>query len=179
MKFDEEKKKWIPETDEDQQFFEYAYNKGFAQASKKQNAETDKNSSAEGQKTIDLGSIEAMINVALAPITEQLARTEALNKQVMIDKVVSRQQTKIPETYMTYVSGDTEAEIKASYDKAVEKFQTDIKSIGVVTDFGAPTPKPESTTKITKKFSDMTQAEKIELCKNDPQEYSRLKKENK
>ncbi len=178
MRFDEEKQKWIPETAEDQQFFEYAYNKGFAQAAKKQNVETDKNSSAEGQKTIDLDAIQQMINAALAPMSEQLAKTEALNKQNMIDKVVSRQQKKIPETYMTYVNGDTEQEIKASYDKAYEIYQSELKATGVVTDFGAPTPNKENAHKVIKKFSDMTPSERIELCKNDPQEYSRLKKEN-
>lgn len=182
MKFDEVKQKWIPETDEEQEFFEYAFNKGFKQAAKKV---SEPSQSVEEPKTnmFDLEAIQNLIaqtvQANIAPVQEQLTKAQEMQKQALKEKVIARQQTKIPDMYLTLVSGETEQEIKASYDKAVETYQNELKAAGVVTSFGAPTPGQDHTPKATKSFKEMTNAEKIELAKSDPELFKRLKTENK
>lgn len=180
MRFDEEKQKWFPETAEDQQFFEYAYNKGFAQAAKK-TSEPVKTVEEPKTNQVDLEAIQNLIAQAvqanIAPMQDEFKKATELQKQAIKEKVIARQQTKIPDMYLTLVSGETEQDIKASYDKAVETYQNELKAAGVVTSFGAPTPGQDNTPKATKSFKEMTIKEKVALCQSDPETYSRLKKE--
>lgn len=181
--------KWIPETPEEQTMYDTIYNKGFAQAKKNEPAPTVP-PVVEEPKTnsnIDVTAIQDIIKASMGeiikPLQEQFSSLQSMSKQNLVEKVVNRQKTKLPEVYLSQLEGNTEAELKASYDTLTTKFQEDLKAIGLSTNFGSETPTstPGGTTitdKPTVSFKAMSPQEKIELYKKDPKLYSKLSDEN-
>lgn len=179
MKFDEEKQKWLPENEDEQKFFDYAFNKGFSQAKKSEPAAPPK--PVEEPKTnLDLEAIQQMIMTSVsqvvAPIQNEFANIKQTQQETLKQSIVAKQSTKLPQTYLNLVKGATEQEIIESYKQIADQYQNELKAAGITNTFGAPTPtgNPNATHE-NKKFSQMTNAEKIELCKTNPELYSRLK----
>lgn len=176
MRYDEEKQKWLPENDDEQKFFDYAFNKGFSQAKK-----SEPPKAVEEPKTnpIDLEAIQQMIMTSVsqvvAPIQNEFTNIKMAQQETFKQSVIAKQTIKLPTTYLSLVKGETEQEINASYQQVAEQYQNELKALGMTSSFGAPTPNQTHSQTHQKSFSQMTPAEKIELCKTDPQLYSRLK----
>lgn len=178
MKFDEEKQKWLPENEDEQKFFDYAFNKGFSQAKKSEPAAPPK--TVEEPKTnIDLEAIQQLIMTSVsqvvAPIQNEFASIKQTQQEAFKQSIIAKQPIKLPNTYLALVNGATEQEITASYKQITEQYQNELKALGITSSFGAPTPNLTPNPTSQKKFSQMTPVEKIELCKSDPQLYTRLK----
>lgn len=178
MKFDETKQKWLPETEEEQEFFEYAFNKGYKQAAKKISEPVQ---AVEEPKTMDLTHIQEMmaqaVQQAIMPLQQELEATKKQTLEAKRTSFLSKQETKLPPVYQSLVTGTTEEELKNSYAQVAEQFKADLKQSGITANFGAPTPSKQDNIKPTKSLKQMSPQEKIELCKKDPELYSLLRKQ--
>lgn len=177
MKFDETKQKWLPETEEEQEFFEYAFNKGFKQAAKKAAEPVVE----EPKTNMDLTHIQEMmaqaVQQAIMPLQQELEATKKQTLEAKRTSFLSKQETKLPPVYQALVTGSTEEELSNSYTKVAEQFKADLKQSGITANFGAPTPSKQENIKPTKSLKQMSPQEKIELCKKDPELYSLLRKQ--
>lgn len=179
MKFEDGK--YIPETEEEQKFFDYAFNKGVGQGKKTApKVEEPKTETLAFDPEAIAKMVADSVNAAVKPLYDGFNTIQATTKAQMKEKVIARQQTKLPKAYEALVDGDNEAEIKASFDKVVEQFKSEIKDAGVTFSFGAPTPGADAAgnKKPAKSFKEMTPEEKIALYKEDPEMYSKLSSGN-
>lgn len=176
MKFDEEKQKWLPETAEDQKFFDYAYNKGFAQAAKKA---SEPLTQVEEPKPFDFNQFQEMmaqaVQTAIMPLKQELETTKKQTLEAKKSSFLAKQDTKLPPVYQSLITGVTEEELSNSYNQVAEQFKADLKQSGITANFGAPTPTKQEIVKPTKSFKEMSKQEKIELCQKDPELYSLLR----
>lgn len=169
--------KWIPETEDEQKLFDYAFNKGVGQGKK---TATKPEEGKLETPAFDMESIVKMVTdsvgAAVKPLYDGFNTIQATTKAQMKDKVIGRQQTKLPKAYEALVDGNTEAEIKVSFDKVMEQYKTELKEAGLTFSFGAPTPGADGAgdKKPAKAFNEMTPAEKIALYKEDPEMYSKI-----
>lgn len=183
MTWNEEKQKWENLTEEEQKLADMMFNKGFSQAKKAPTAPSANTAPAvEEPKTntnIDLEAItqliQSSVSQVIAPIQTEFTNIKTAQQETLKQSVIAKQTTKLPNTYLALVTGATEQEITASYQRVTEQYQNELKALGITSSFGAPTPNPTPTPTNQKKFSQMSPAEKIELCKSDPQLYTRLK----
>lgn len=191
MKLDETTQKWLPENEEEQKFFDYAFNKGYGQAKKSEPtpaAQPPKQAApnvVEEPKTnnFNLEAIQQMIMTSvsqvIAPIQNEFVSLKTTQQEALKQAVIAKQATKLPQTYLSLIKGETEQDIAASYEQVATQYQNELKALGITSSFGAPTPTNTNPSPANnKKFSQMTNAEKIELCKSDPQLYARLKNQN-
>lgn len=184
MKYDETLGKYLPENEEEQKFFDYAFNKGVAQG-KKTTPPTQEPTKPEGaQNTTAMFDpklfaevMKSAVAEAVKPMQDDFLHMKNSNKQQLIEKVIARQTTKLPKAYLAQVDGTNEAEVKASFDKVSELYKVELKEAGVTFDFGAPSPGADNTgdkNKPAKGFKEMTPTEKISLYKENPDLYSKL-----
>lgn len=185
MKLDETTQKWLPENEDEQKFFDYAFNKGFSQAKKNEPAPASaKPNVVEEPKTnMNLEAIQQMIMTSvsqvIAPIQNEFVSLKQTQQETLKQSVIAKQAIKLPQTYLSLIKGETEQDIIASYQQVAAQYQNELKALGITSSFGAPTPTHTNTSPASnKKFNQMTNAEKIELCKTDPQLYARLKNQN-
>lgn len=176
MKFNETKNKWLPETDEEQEFFSYAFNKGFSQAKK---SVTESQAQPEvANNTTPTFDIEAMqkmmaeaVAAAVAPIQQELNSTKQASIAAQKQSFMAKQETKLPAIYENLITGSNEAEWQTGYNNALEQYKADFK---VTTNFGAPTPSAPKAKVSAKSFNKMSIQEKMEMYKNDPELYKQL-----
>ena len=123
--------------------------------------------------------LEAKIAQAVAAKeTELKAHYESQINTIKAEQVtntfLASKEVKLPDAYkkMIEVSTDT-AKLEASYKTVVEQFKADLKAMGLDKEIGSPS-NPGSSA-VTKKFSEMTMAEKEELYKKDPDLYRKLR----
>ena len=109
---------------------------------------------------------------AVAPLQQELEATKLSTLETKRQSFITQQETKLPPIYENLISGSSESEWQEGYSKAVEQYKADFK---LTTNFGAPTPSPAKAKVPTKDFKEMSPAEKIELCKNDPELYAQLR----
>lgn len=178
MKFEDNK--YVPETAEEQQFFDYAFNKGVGQG-KKNIVKVE-----EPKPDVPMFDMEAIaklvadsVAAGVKPLYDGFSTIQANTKAQTKEKVIARQTAKLPKAYQALVDGNTEAEIKVSFDTILEQYKSELKDAGVTLSFGAPTPGADgaSKDKPAKTFKTMTPAEKIELYKSDPDTYSKISQE--
>lgn len=191
MKLDETTQKWLPENDDEQKFFDYAFNKGFSQAKKSEPTppaaqppkQVAPNVVEEPKTNLNLEAIQQLIMTSvssvIAPIQNEFVSLKTAQQETLKQSVIAKQAIKLPQTYLSLVTGNTEQDINTSYEQIATQYQNELKALGITSSFGAPTPSNTNPSPASnKKFSQMTNAEKIELCKSDPQLYARLKNQN-
>lgn len=172
MNWNEEKQKFENLTEEEQRLADTMFNKGFSQAAKKSQPEV-------AQNTITPEQIETLlaqaVSKAITPLQQELEITKKQSEEAKKTNFLAQQETKLPAVYAALVTGSNESEWQNSFKTVEEQFKQDLKATGITANFGAPTPNKSPEIKLTKNFKEMTPAEKIELCKKDPDLYSRLK----
>ena len=182
MNWNEEKQKFEDLTAEEQRLADLMYKKGFGQAAKKyeQQPEVANNTT----QAFDMSEMQKMmaeaVAAAVAPIKQELETTKQDTIEAKKQSFLAKQETKLTPVYASLVTGATEEEWAANYKKVAEQFKQDLKQSGVTASFAAPISKEVANIHTpSKKFSEMSMAEKMDLCRKDPELYTRLKKQNK
>lgn len=92
------------------------------------------------------------------------------------DKVLTGQAKKLPQAYASLVkTSANEDEVLASYKEVLKTFEEDMKALGITQKEIGSASNPGSQTTTTKKFSEMSMAEKTELYNSDPELYRQLR----